>query len=235
MTARTCMVSQFEELAELDDEEKALLGKLESSVQSYAAGEILQTEGEENAPFFSLHEGWACSIRLLPGGERQVLEVFLPGQIMDLHSIGFSRSQSELLALTAIKACPIPRERLEMIFSKSPRLAQLFFVVLAREHALLTTRIIDIGRRPAAERLGHFIIELKIRTRSREKEFELPLTQSIIGDALGMSSVHVSRTMTQLKDLNLISTHNRRLRIENMKELMHYCRFDPAYLSPGPT
>jgi CRP-like cAMP-binding protein len=107
--------------------------------------------------------------------------------------------------------------------------------VLARDHALLTKRIIDIGRRPAAERLGHFIIELKIRTRSRDEEFELPLTQSIIGDALGMSSVHVSRTMTLLKDLNLISTHNRRLRIENLKGLMHYCQFDPAFLSPGRT
>lgn len=234
MMTRSCIVNQLEEFARLDDREKALLAELEKSSHQYAAGEILQMAGQKKAPLFSLNAGWACSIRLLPDGERQVLDVFLPGQVMGLHEIGFNCAQSEMVALTDIEACPFPRERLRTVFRQSTRLAQLFFLVLARERALLTERIVNLGRRPAGERLSHFIIELKIRTQSHQDDFELPLTQSVIGDALGMSTVHVSRTISRLKQLKLISTRNRRVRIENLPGLIDYCGFDHAYLEPAP-
>lgn len=230
MTDESCIVAQFSRLRELSDQETELLQSLERDVRDYPAGEVLTVPGSEAHCFFSLNKGWACATRVMADGQRQVLDIFLAGQIMGLREIGFDRAQSELVALTDLSACPFPRQRLGEIFQKAPGLADLFFLVLAREHALLTERIINIGRRPAIERLAHFLLEMKTRLHVDTDEFELPMNQTVIGDALGLSAVHVSRTLTQLREQDLVSMDNSRVRIDDLDGLISLTGFDRSYL-----
>ncbi len=93
---------------------------------------MLREAGTAVREFHTLTRGWACSMCLLPGGERQVLEVFLPGQIMGLRELGFETAQCSLVALTEIEACPFPWQRLVDLFEQSARLAELFFLLQGR-------------------------------------------------------------------------------------------------------
>lgn len=233
MSDESCIVAQFSRLRELSDQEADLLQSLERDVNHYPAGEQLCAAGSEAHCFFSLKSGWACATRVMADGQRQVLDIFLAGQIMGLREIGFDRAQSELVALTDVSACPFPRQRLGEIFQQAPRLADLFFLVLAREHALLTERIINIGRRPAIERLAHFLLEMKTRLHADTDEFELPMNQTVIGDALGLSAVHVSRTLTQLREQDLVSMENGQVRIDDLEGLIELAGFDRTYLDIG--
>lgn len=230
MSEGSCIVAQFQRHAELDDHEVELLLALEDDVQAFPAGTILSEAGRKAGCFFSLHSGWACATRLLADGQRQVLDIFLAGQIMGMRDIGFSQTQTELTALTDVRACPFPSEYLDEVFERSPRLARIFFLKLVREHALLTERIINIGRRSAAHRVAHFLLEMKVRLHVPEPEFEMPLNQNVIADALGISTVHVSRTLGQLRDEGLVRMERSRVFIDDLDGLVQLAGFDPAYL-----
>jgi CRP-like cAMP-binding protein len=229
MNGVSCIAGQFKQLASLDKHQINLLDSLEKDVRKYPAGSMICEVGGEANWLYTLHEGWACSTRLLADGQRQVLDIFLPGQVMGLREIGFKRFQSDVTSLTEVEVCQFSRARLLEIFSESPRLADLFFLSMAREQAMFGERIVSIGRRPAAERLGHFLLELKTRL-LHDTEFELPLNQSIIGDALGLSAVHVSRTLSFLKERNLVRVEKRRVSITDLEGLVDFSGFDRAYL-----
>ena len=89
----------------------------------------------------------------------------------------------------------------------------------------------DAARR--FERLAHFLLEMKTRLHVDTDEFELPMNQSVIGDALGLSAVHVSRTLTQLREQDLVSMDNNRVRIDDLDGLISLAGFDRSYLDIG--
>jgi len=230
----SCIVGQFEQFADLNNKERLLLQALEKDIRDFPADTALVRDGRHASQFFTLKSGWACAIRELVDGQRQVLDIFLPGQIMGLRDIGFDRSLTELRTITRVSACPFPRQRLTKIFDHAPRLTDLFFLILARDHSMLVERIINIGRRNAAERLAHFLVEMNVRLNVATDTFQLPLKQSIIGDALGLSTVHVSRTFGYLRRQGLIETQRGRIRICDLDRLIDLAGFDRTYLGSPP-
>lgn len=229
--ADSCILAQFERLAELSDHEKELLVSLEKNPVTYSADTVIRAADSEASNFFTLRTGWACAVRELADGERQVVDIFLPGQVMGLREIGYDRSLSSFITLNEAELCPFPKTRLTEIFDEAPRLSDLFFLILAREQSMLVERVINIGRRPAAERLAHFIIEMKIRLNQTSCQFELPMRQAIIGDALGLTSVHVSRTLKRLRDDRLVSVTDGMVHIEDFDALVEFSEFNSAYLT----
>jgi CRP-like cAMP-binding protein len=133
--------------------------------------------------------------------------------------------------MTDLVACPFPRRRLAEVFSASPRLAVLFFLILAQNNALLTQRLANIGNKPAISRLAHFILELRARRGIDGDEMELPLTQTLIGDALGLTSVHVSRVLNELKRKGILEQEDSRLRILDREALIQIGEFSADYLA----
>lgn len=230
MNNQSCIISQFDRIVDLSSDEVSLLEALEREPRAHEDGTALWEAGVPMREFHTLTRGWACSMCLLPGGERQVLEVFLPGQIMGLREFGFPRTHSALVALTDIEACPFPRQSLIELFQRSARLTELLFLIQTREQAMLTERIISVGRRPAAERLAHFVLEIKSRLGSASLSFEFPLRQDLIGDALGLSSVHVSRTLSHLREEGLMCVSGGRVEILDLDGLIEFSGFNRAYL-----
>lgn len=225
-----CISRQFQLDTELSETEKHLLNQLEQPARCYPAGSLLTDADNHAGRFFTLLSGWACTVRTLPDGQRQVLDIFLPGQIIGLREITFENNLSEFRALTDVEACPFPKTRLTDIFQQTPRLTELFFMTLAREQSLLIERIVNMGRRDAAERLAHFIIEINLRLNPEDHYFTLPMNQSMIGDTLGLSSVHVSRTLKYLSDQGLIDKQDQQIHIKDYPALVRLAGFDQRYL-----
>lgn len=226
----SCILQQFQQLADLDEYEKDLLRELEKHPRAFGAGELLAEAGQPSDHFYTITKGWACAERVLADGRRQILDLFMPGQILGLREISFRRNLSDFRAIDEVEACPFPRKRLTDIFDRAPRLGDLFFLILAREQSMLVERVINIGRRTAAERLAHFLIEIKVRLNQESNDLKLPMTQVGVGDALSLSAVHVSRTYHQLSDLGLIDKSDGCIRICDLDALIEYGGFDRAYL-----
>lgn len=226
----SCIVSQFRQFLELDPGEIELLYQLEKDPRSYSPDELIAASGQSSDHLFTVLSGWACAERILPDGRRQVLDLFTPGHIIGLREIISHHYTSDFRALTDVVACPFPLADLHEVFEQAPRLGDLFFLVLAREQAILVERIINIGRRTAAERLAHLLVEIRVRTQTTSNRIEFPLTQTMIGDALSLSSVHISRTYQRLCDRGLIKKRDGVVEILDLEELIDYSGFERSYL-----
>ncbi|GAB4183256.1 MAG: Crp/Fnr family transcriptional regulator [Wenzhouxiangellaceae bacterium] len=226
----SCIVGQFQRLANISDKEISLLRTLEENAESYQPDVIIQHEDQPSKHFYTIRKGWAYSSRILADGDRQILDIFLPGHIMGLREIGFNKSTYRFVTLTQAEICPFPKARLTEIFNESPRLTDLFFLVIAREQSILAERIINLGRRSAAQKLAHFVIETKVRLGNTIDEFDLMLSQELLGDTLGLSSVHISRTFKFLRDRGLIERDGNRVKIVDLEALMEFADFNPCYL-----
>ncbi|MCX4189689.1 Crp/Fnr family transcriptional regulator [Methylophaga sp. OBS3] len=226
----SCIVHQFERFAELTPTEQQLLHRLEDDPRNYDADQEMAAIGSTADKFFTLQSGWAFAVRTLADGQRQILDIFLPGQIIGLRDVSVSHNLSEIRTLTDVVACPFPRQRLTDIFDQAPRLTDLFFLIMAREQSMLMERVINIGRRNAAERLAHFLVEIQTRLAIRSLAFTLPMNQTLIADTLSLSSVHVSRTFKQLREMGFVENQNGEIEIIDLEGLIDFSGFDRSYL-----
>lgn len=231
----SCLVSHFRRYIALSEREKELLQALEEDPRSYRRKATLRREGEPASTFFTVMSGWLYAYRDSSDGSRQVLDIYLPGQVAGLREVAYQQSLTTLCAVTDAVVCPFPKARLTELFDESRRLNDLFFLFLARENALLVERIVNLGQKSAPEKLAHFLVELQYRLSHLNSEdsdvIRLPISQEMIGDALGLSAVHVNRSLKTLQGLRLIEQHRSEVRILDAAGLTRLAAFNPSYLN----
>jgi len=227
------MVRRLQHLVCLTKAELALLADMEASPRAVSAGDWLWHEGESAATLLVLTEGWACSARYLPDGSRQLLEVFLPGDILGVGEMVDGVRRSDVSMLTAGQVSEYSYARLRELFERAPRLRSVLFAIANQRQAMLAERLVSIARRNARERLAHFLCECRARLlepASARQRFLLPLSQQDLADALGMSPVHISRTFSSLACLGLVRRQHYRILILDPARLERLAGFNGAYL-----
>jgi CRP-like cAMP-binding protein len=200
------VVRRLRALAVLSDAEQQLVRSLDGR-ERFPAGEELVGESDlARRPRFIL-SGWACRQRVLPDGRRQIFTFLLPGD-----SLGVSRREAPELAtvaaLTAMETVSAEAVLEAAQSGRAPGLAQALLANEQVEQGLLLDHMVRLGRQTAYERVAHFLLELQQRLEiaglGDSQRFPLPLTQEILADALGLSIVHVNRTLQQLRRERLI-------------------------------
>ena len=193
------------------------------------------TQGRRYDALLVLIEGLSIRYRILHDGRRQILNIALPGDFIGLPACFFESALYSISALTDTVLAPIPFATVIGLFDRHPRLAAVIFWSFASEAAIYTERLTDVGRRSALERVAHFLLELLTRFQiigmADESSFPMPLTQELIGDALGLSVPHVSRTLRQLRDDQLVSVEAHRVTIKDVDALSALADFERSYLS----
>lgn len=216
-----------------------LISALEPGVVSisFAAGANLVEEYDEIDAIYILRSGWAMESTLLPDGRCQVQNILLPGDIVGLGNLVSGHANHSVIAITAVGVVKIPLNRIDRMRATSPEFEALLTRRSAQEHALLRARLVSLGRRSAMERMAHFILELRIRLRERglTTGARIPwmVTQEMIADALGLSIVHVNRTLRKLRERNLIDFPAvREIQVLDEDGLCELAEFDACYMLP---
>jgi CRP-like cAMP-binding protein len=193
------------------------------------------TEGRSYETMFVLMEGSAIRYRVLRDGRRQVLNILLPGDFVGFPGCFFENALYAITALSDAVVSPVPFTVLLSLFERRPRLAATIFRSFACEAAIYAEHLIGVGRRSALERVVHFLLELLTRLRvvglADENSYRMPLTQELIGDALGLSVPHVNRTLRQLRDDGLVTIGEQRVVINDIDALSALADFETSYLS----
>lgn len=230
----SCIVKHFQHYADISIAEQELLDSLEKSPEEYSKNSYLWTQGDPSEEFYSVKKGWAYSFRDMEDGARQVLDVYVPGDIIGLRDFGFQRRVSGLKLLTDSVLCAFPKARLTEVFAESLLLCNIFFMIASRDQAILVERLVNLGRRSAREKLAHFLVEMARRLEKTNikvaNHLHLPLTQTLLADALGLSVVHVNRTFHELKEEKLVDAPNSGIMLLDIEGLKKVARFDPSYL-----
>lgn len=170
----------------------------------------------------------------LKNGRRQFTAFHLPGEIADIHRVAAPSAGSALQTLSTATIVRVPAAKLKAATLASPTIAQAFWAYASLDAAILAQWAVNVGRRDAKSRIAHFLCELGIRFEqsglgSRD-EFILEASQNQIGDAVGLTSVHVNRTLKTLKQSDLVAIDGHVVRIMNWPALAGIADFDPTYL-----
>jgi CRP-like cAMP-binding protein len=216
------------------DERAAVLGAASSEVD-FEAGQDIVKEGARPNACSLVVSGLAARYIVLAGGGRQFTALHVPGDFVDLQSLLLKRMDHAVLALAPTRVARVAHAALRQITVDFPHLARLLWLMTLVDGAIHREWILSMGRRQAPARLAHLICELFVRFRAVAKadglSFSLPLTQAQMGDVLGISAVHLNRTLQELRREGLISWQGHAVAIKDWQRLQSLAEFDPAYLS----
>ena len=217
-------------------EEVAALLDQKTFSRTVRRGQEIVSEGRHCSAIFMITEGIAIRYRILRDGQRQILNILIPGDFAGLTSCFFETALYSIKALTPAVISAIPFTTLIGLLETDPGFAARLFRLFASEAAIRAEQLIAIGRLPSLERVAHFLLELLMRLRAKglahEGSYGLPLTQDVISDALGMSVRNVNRVLHQLRVAGLVRIEDQVVVIENMEELSDLADFDHGYLKP---
>lgn len=221
-------------LAGLGDHHLDAIDRLCSEPRQLRARTELTHDGDRPERLHVLRSGWACRVRLLADGKRQITALLIPGDICDLDALHLYRSDFAVVTLTPCEVCSIDRAALRALKAAHPAIADALGWLGAVENAMLAERVASIGRRSARHHLAHLLCELLVRLgvvgQAEHDRFTLPITQEEIGDALGLTSVHVNRVLNGLRAEGLIEQCGRELIIRDWDALRREAGFQPGYL-----
>jgi CRP-like cAMP-binding protein len=219
----------------LSPAELAILDALYDDTRPVAATRDIVTEGYKYDALAVLREGFAIRYRVLRDGRRQILNVVMPGDIIGFPACFFDTALYSITALTGAIVSSIPFSRLFQLFGEYPRIGAAIFWLFSHEAAMYAERLVGIGQRSAVERLAHLLLELLIRLQliglADERSFRMPLTQEQIGDILGLTGVHISRTLRQLRDDGLVIVEGQVVTIRDLNAISALADFERTYLS----
>jgi CRP-like cAMP-binding protein len=205
-TSASVVVRRLSAYGDLTSADVALLDTAGSRLARYPNRSELAREGQELRPLILL-EGWACRQRVFPDGRRQVVSFFLPGDLIgSILDRDVEASPCSVIALTSIVAAEASSLRRALLEDENGLHAGLALACRAVEKLdqwSLLNHISRLGRQTAYERMAHLLLEFCERLETighvHSKSFTMPLTQEVLADALGLSIVHVNRTLQQLR------------------------------------
>jgi CRP-like cAMP-binding protein len=211
-----------------------VLSDLSRHRRHFPAGQELLHQGQTDQSAYVVQSGWSLSYKLLQSGARQIIDFQIPGDFMGLRSILFRTTDHNVETITPVQASPITWSEMLIWFQQRPRLGTAVLWAASRDEAMVVERLIDLGRRTAAERMAHFLLELAARLRlvgmGTSTGYACPLSQYLLADALGLSSVHVNRVLRELREEGLVTFQNGRVTFGNYQALVDYAGFDQSYL-----
>ncbi|WP_294046926.1 Crp/Fnr family transcriptional regulator [Sphingomonas sp.] len=232
------------DLAPLSDAEKAALARLEERERTLRRGASLRRENDRVGELFIVRKGMLMASMLLDDGSRQILRFLFPGDLIGLSGLAYRESPETITALSDCTVCPFDRAAFAELLAAHPRLAALVIVNSQIERAALTDRLAALGRTSARARVAAVLIEMRNRLRMMDRSitdaFVLGLTQEEIGDATGLTAVHVNRMLRQLEEDGLIAREGGRVHFRNEPALAReanyvdrYEKLDLSWLPPA--
>lgn len=201
--SHNCLVQKLEYYLDLTEPEKAALQMFEKSPRTYKTGEVVIEEGEDCDTLFLISDGWLVSSNTLIDGRRQILNLNYPGDIVGSASIAFNYASAAVSAGEESTLCRFPKKALTKLYDDHPRLAALLHSIAMLENVALADRLKTLGSSSGKGKVAALLLEILSRLRTTSDrhidEFEMRLTQADIGDAIGLTQIHVNRLLRQLE------------------------------------
>jgi CRP/FNR family transcriptional regulator, anaerobic regulatory protein len=232
-------VTRFSALADLTATEKTALQALAGEPVEYPRGATIRAAGKTHPALYLLHRGWAAALADFQNGQRQVFKIHLPGDVMGAPSLPFEHAVETLTTLTAASVSQLSLTALGRLFAEHPRVGALLFLTAQEERVILMDRLTSVGRRSSLQRVSALILHVHERLSLIDSEntsfVELPLTQEQVGDALGLTAVHVNRTLRILGDQGVIGRRDGGVEILRADALRRLADIPARPIARNPT
>lgn len=215
--------------------EEAALDGLAGRRRAFKAEEVLLHEDRKPEYVCLILSGMAYRFKFLPNGQRQILGYLIAGELCDVEFAEGSRPDHTVAALSDAQVALVSLETIAEIQAAYPKIRLAFFLAAMVERAILRQWLVNVGQRSALQRVSHFLCELSTRLRELERSqrnepIHLPVSQAVLADTTGMTTVHLNRTLKSLRGDGLIALRRNRLSILEPERLAEVADFDENYL-----
>lgn len=214
-------------------EERAIRA-LVSETRHVDAHRTIIREGDPLTQSILVIDGWLARAVDLQSGERLFTQVHIAGDFADLHGFTLKRLDHDVVALTQTTIAIVPHDRLYELTSRFPHLAWVYWFTTNVDASIHRQWTVSLAGRNALARMAHLLCEIFIRLDvvglADGMSCDFPLTQQQLAGCLGLTSVHVNRTLQEIRRQGLVELADKRLRILDFEALKRAGQFDPAYL-----
>jgi CRP-like cAMP-binding protein len=228
------LVRKLSNFTALSSDEREALVRATGTVSIFKPGDDIVQRGDLTGGVRLIIEGFACRYKLLEDGRRQILGYLLPGDLCDLHVFLLKRMDHSITAMSVSKVAVISQSSVLTFTDKYPNLTRALWWSTLLGEAITSEWVVNLGQRTAYERMAHLFCELYHRLRAigslDGSSYYLPLTQTGLGDTLGLSNVHVNRTLQELRSQRLISFKSGLLTVHDLPKLERVGFFSADYL-----
>ena len=225
----SCLAERLSHYVRLSAGEQAALEGLEEQDRHFRRGAVIIGENKPPRELYIVRSGWLHSSVLLGNGSRQIMRFHFQGDILGLPLLAFADSPETVTAVTDAVLCPFSRERLAAVIADHPRIAALLLGLAVADRVSLADRLASVGRTSARARVSSLLCEIFARMRRlgtpHDEPIQLPLTQEEIGDATGLTAVHVNRMMRGIVEDGLIERSGSTIRLLDEKRLSSEANF----------
>lgn len=203
-----CPLRALPAFRELSREEAAFMDEFKRGELSVDPGATILLEESASPHVFTLLEGWAYRHKQIPDGRLQLLNFALPGDLLGLQLAIMNEMQHTVTALTRVRLCVFQRDKVWSVYRDHPALGFAMTWVAAREEQLLDGHLLSVGQRSAIERTAYLTLHLYDRAKAvgyaGRDILPTPFGHTHFADALGITPVHLSRTLRKLRDRGLM-------------------------------
>ena len=219
---------------QLDHKEVIGLRKLHEQTLVIEKNQDFLSQKNIRNQFIVINQGWACRYSVLSNGNRQLINFYLPGDIINPYAVAVTKEAHSILSITSLYISTFSQETLQQLLTLSPKLDSLYKQMLCVEEAMLAEHVVRVGRRSAYQRTIHLLLELYQRLdiigHTQQNTFNLPLTQELLADMLGMSIVHMNRTLHRLRDEGLVETQSNKINLLDIPKLEQLAEYQGILL-----
>lgn len=228
------VIRKLEHRAKLDDADQAAVRTLPISLASARSGDYLVREGDCVTTCCILLSGFACRHKTTGEGGRQIVSFHVPGDILDLQHLLLPRADHNLQTITEVTFARVPAAELARLARERPAIGEALWRDTLIDASVFREWVLNVGRRDARSRIAHMLCEFASRREAAglgsPERFDLPMTQEQIGDATGLTPVHVNRMLSLLSAEGLIARDKRHVEIVEWDRMQQVADFHPAYL-----
>lgn len=233
-----CHLKKLRVRSEIAPEEERAIRGLIAETRRVGPDQFVVRAGQELDSSLLLIEGWLARSKDLSSGDRQVMELHVAGDFADLHGFTLKRLDHDLISVSESTLGVVPHERVMEMCERFPRLARVYWQSTNIDAAITREMALSLAQRSAISRMAHLFCELHVRLgivgKTDGDSFPFPLTQRELSECLGLTVVHVNRTLQELRRRRLVEAGNRQVRILDRGALEALAEFDPSYLYLKP-
>lgn len=230
------LIRKLQSFAPLSLEDKEAILSASRNIREIKPDRDIISENDRPSHVHLMLDGWAARYKIVPEGARQITAYLIPGDFCDLHVGILKHMDHGIVALTPATVAYISHENIHAL-TERPELTRALWWATLVDESVLRTWIVNLGRRDAFEAVAHLICELHVRMKNvglvDDGAFHLPVTQEELADSLGLTPVHINRTLQRLRSEGLIELRGRTLTILDADKLRQVSGFDGSYLHAG--
>lgn len=222
----------------LPEEDRKAVLRLPYSLRTLEPSTYTIREADQPEACAVLVSGFAYRQKITGDGSRQIVALHIPGDALDLQNLFLDVSDHSVQMLTRGEVAFVGRGPIQDIVRSRPAVGHALLVKILVEASIFREWVLNVGRRDSRTRMAHLLCELAVRLEAEgladEYGYDLPMTQEQLADALGLTPVHVNRTLKSLQADGLITRTKRSIRFPDWERMREVGDFNQRYLHLEP-